>query len=353
MATQHQIRTNRQNAQKHTLSATHRKPIINNQSSISQIRRGGVNPRSPCLASPCPELVEGGPVPEVIKVKNKPPAPKPFSRCRNLSPGDDDAPAPNSHSRHRAKYPNTPLQLSSALDKPPLFMQNKPNPQNLKANITPYATKDYEENHSSPPQKNKPNQTQFTAPCCAGKESRISERNAYPDLSGEHQRSIIQYRESWNEVEIPTCRGSILPILPRIHALITQNKPNFQNEEIAATSCISRNYPNFTLRPAKKNKPNQTQSCRGAAPSEVGDAPMLQVRRAASPPRRGGAGWARPLSPTKSQNLILAQISNHPRAVRNPAPPERHTIYQIRDTNPNPLWGCGSLRLGLYCLVVM
>jgi len=55
---------------------------------------------------------------------------------------------------------------------------------------------------SAPPPKNKPNQTQFPAPCCAGKESRISERNACPDLSGGHQRSRIQCRESRIEYRV-------------------------------------------------------------------------------------------------------------------------------------------------------
>jgi hypothetical protein len=66
-----------------------------------------------------------------------------------------------------------------------------------------------------------------------------------------------------------------------------QNKPNFQNEEANATSYAAKTYKNKPPLPAQKNKPNQTQliaakpawggakpdqtqPCRGVAPSEAG-----------------------------------------------------------------------------------
>jgi len=75
------------------------------------------------------------------------------------------------------------------------IMQNKPNFRKAKTNATLFAANGYE---TKPPLGDSKKQTQSNPipppPSCAGKESRISERNAYPDLSGQHQRSRIQYR---------------------------------------------------------------------------------------------------------------------------------------------------------------
>ena len=114
------------------------------------------------------------------------------------------------------------------------IMQNKPNFLKAKTNAIFFAAKVYENKAPSPDSKK---QTQSNPipppPSCAGKESRISERNAYPDLSGQHQRSRIQYRES-----------SIFPILPCIHGFITQNKANFKmgniNISIARTKAYAK-----------------------------------------------------------------------------------------------------------------
>lgn len=40
---------------------------------------------------------------------------------------------------------------------------------------------------------------------------------------------------------------------------IMQNKPNSQNQKITANPLLSKIYTNITLRPARKNKPKQTQ----------------------------------------------------------------------------------------------
>ncbi len=143
---------------------------------------------------------------------------------------------------------NLPLQLSSALYKSPLFMQNKPNLQNPKTSAISYAAGIYANIPLRAARKNKPNQTQFPALCCAGKESTISERSAYPYLSGKHQRSSIQYRDS-----------TILSILPGNHESIAQNKPNPQNHKTNATSYATKIYTDIPLRYAQKNKPNQTR----------------------------------------------------------------------------------------------
>ena len=140
--------------------------------------------------------------------------------------------------------------VESALQIHP-FTQNKPNSLKPQTTATSCATKSYTDIPPRRAQKNKPKQTQFPAPCCAGKKSRIPDRSAYPNLSGQHQRSGIQYRES-----------SILPILPHIHALITQNKPNSLNPKTTATSFTPKIYANIPPHPTQKNKPNQTQSWR-------------------------------------------------------------------------------------------
>jgi hypothetical protein len=86
-------------------------------------------------------------------------------------------------------------------------------------------------------------------PSCAGKESRISERNAYPDLSGQHQISRIQYRES-----------SIFPILPCIHGFITQNKANVKMGNINISTARTKAYANEQRTMNNEHYPKQTQS---------------------------------------------------------------------------------------------
>ena len=132
------------------------------------------------------------------------------------------------------------------------IMQNKPNSPNNKTTATLFAAKVYE---IKPPLGDSKKQTQTNPipppPSCAGKESRISERNAYPDLSGQHQRSRIQDRES-----------TIFPILPRNHGVIAQNKPNSLKDKTNATPYAAKDYENNARPAARKNKPKQTQSLR-------------------------------------------------------------------------------------------
>ena len=86
-------------------------------------------------------------------------------------------------------------------------------------------------------------------PSCAGKESIISERNAYPDLSGQHQRSRIQYRES-----------SIFPILPCIHGFITQNKANVKMGNINISTAKTKAYAKEQRTMNNEHDSKQTQS---------------------------------------------------------------------------------------------
>jgi len=155
------------------------------------------------------------------------------------------------------------------------IMQNKPNSPNNKTTATLFAAKVYE---IKPPLGDSKKQTQTNPipppPSCAGKESRISERNAYPDLSGQHQRSRIQYRES-----------SIFPILPCIHGFTTQNKANVKMGNINISTARTKAYPKEQRTMSNERYPKQTQS-----------------------------------------NPIP------PRAVRNPGTPGRHPAYQIRHT---------------------
>ena len=56
--------------------------------------------------------------------------------------------------------------------------------------------------------------------------------------------SLVLFRPSW-------LRG---------YSSIMQNKPNFQNAEITATSYATKSYTNIPSHGSRKNKPNQTQS---------------------------------------------------------------------------------------------
>ena len=86
-------------------------------------------------------------------------------------------------------------------------------------------------------------------PSCAGKESRISERNAYPDLSGQHQRSRIKYRES-----------SIFPILPCIHGFIAQNKANVKMGNINISTAKTKAYAKEQRTMSNERYSKQTQT---------------------------------------------------------------------------------------------
>ena len=94
------------------------------------------------------------------------------------------------------------------------FLQNKPNFKMGNINITTAILKAYANEQRTMSNERYSKQTQQVLsgvegtnpipppPSCAGKESRISERNAYPDLSGRHQRSRIKHlphltTESW------------------------------------------------------------------------------------------------------------------------------------------------------------
>jgi len=91
------------------------------------------------------------------------------------------------------------------------ILQNKANVKMGNINISPAQTKAYAKEQRTMSNERHPKQTQSNPilsrrspersripppPSCAGKESRISERNAYPDLSAQHQRSRIQHRVS-------------------------------------------------------------------------------------------------------------------------------------------------------------
>jgi len=135
------------------------------------------------------------------------------------------------------------------------IMQNKANVKMGNINLSTARTKAYAKKQRTMNNERYPKQTQSNPipppSSCAGKESRISERNAYPDLSGQHQRSRIQYRES-----------SIFPILPRNHGVIAQNKPNSLKDKTNATPYAAKDYENNARPAARKNKPKQTQSLR-------------------------------------------------------------------------------------------
>jgi hypothetical protein len=138
-------------------------------------------------------------------------------------------------------------------------MQNKPNFKMGNINVTTAPTRAYANEQRTMSNEHYSKQTQQVLsgvegtnpiplpPSCAGKESRISERNAYPDLSGQHQRSRIQYRES-----------SIFPILPRNHGVIAQNKPNSLKDHTNATPYAAKDYENNARPAARKNKPNKS-----------------------------------------------------------------------------------------------
>jgi hypothetical protein len=51
--------------------------------------------------------------------------------------------------------------------------------------------------------------------------------------------------------------------------IVMQNKPNFQEAQMNVNSFLAKAYENKSTFTVPPNKPNQTQSCRGAAPSEV------------------------------------------------------------------------------------
>ena len=58
---------------------------------------------------------------------------------------------------------------------------------------------------------------------------------------------------------LETPNAPILPMLPRIHPSIAQNKPNPQYPKTNATSFTPKDYTSVALRSAQKNKPSQTQ----------------------------------------------------------------------------------------------
>ncbi len=83
-------------------------------------------------------------------------------------------------------------------------------------------------------------------PSCAGKESRISERNAYPDLSGQHQRSRIQYRVSRIEYQESS--------------FIAQNKANVKMGNITISAATTKAYANKQRTMSNERYSKQTQS---------------------------------------------------------------------------------------------
>jgi len=120
-------------------------------------------------------------------------------------------------------------------------------------NISTARTKSYDNEQQTMNNERCSKQTQSNPipppPSCAGKESRISERNAYPDLSGEHQRSRIQHRES-----------SIFRVLPRNHGFIAQNKANFKMGNINISTAKTKPYAKEQRTMNNERYPKQTQS---------------------------------------------------------------------------------------------
>jgi len=102
-------------------------------------------------------------------------------------------------------------------------------------------------------------------------------RSGNPDPSGEgnqHQNRS----QNRSKAHIPASRESIFrlpksptwPILSGNHGVIAQNKPNPPNPKTNATSYTKNSYPNIPLRPARKNKPKQTQFIAAQLPSGAG-----------------------------------------------------------------------------------
>jgi len=133
------------------------------------------------------------------------------------------------------------------------IMQNKPNFTMGNINISTARTKAYAKEQRTMSNKRYSKQTQSNPipppPSCAGKESRISERNAYPDLPPQHQRSRIQHRES-----------GIFRVLPRNHGVIAQNKANFKMGNINISTARTKAYANEQRTISNEHYPKQTQS---------------------------------------------------------------------------------------------
>jgi len=160
-----------------------------------------------------------GPVPEVIKNPNNTP-PKP--------------PTP----------PILPQDYN-------IILQNKANSKNTESTTTSFTKRIYTK---YPPLSAAKKQTQSN-PTCRDK------------AKLEDQSSGIQHRESWNEVESPTCRANIRPNLPhprpythvptrhlrKTNPISKSLKPP---QPLSQQRITNKNHPN----PTRKNKPNQTQS---------------------------------------------------------------------------------------------
>jgi len=114
------------------------------------------------------------------------------------------------------------------------IMQNKPNVKMGNMNVSTATTKTYAKEQRTMSNEQYPKQTQSNPilsrrspersriplpPSCAGKESRISERNAYPDLSDQHQRSRIQYRVSSIEYRVSSIEYRVSSIEYRVSGI--------------------------------------------------------------------------------------------------------------------------------------
>ena len=71
-----------------------------------------------------------------------------------------------------------------------------------------------------------------------------------------HPASRTENRELFPQIAYLT---HISVLVPLWYESFAQNKPNFLNATITTTSCAAKTYANIALRPARKNKPNQTQ----------------------------------------------------------------------------------------------
>ena len=141
--------------------------------------------------------------------------------------------------RPTKSFSKSPLSLyflaPSCLSGYKSIMQNKPNSQNAEIATTPVTPKIYPNIPLPPTRKNKAK----TNPIPPHREST------------ENRVSSIKYP-----------------------ALFMQNKPNSPKAKTNATSYTTRIYANIPPLAIRKNKPKQTQSCRGAASGEVEDPPV-------------------------------------------------------------------------------
>jgi len=124
-------------------------------------------------------------------------------------------------------------------------------------NISTARAKAYAKEQRKMSHKRYPKQTQSNPiappPSCAGKESRISERSAYPNLSGQHERWRVQYRESSIEYQESS-------IEYQESSFIAQNKANVKMGNINISTARTKSYANEQRTMSNEHYSKQTQS---------------------------------------------------------------------------------------------